>query len=248
MKTAKRVRFPLLDRAIVAYAVQAQTMPSRLPRSAWRRHWRLPSASSLVVCIYIDWGNLTYSRAANDDDDKSTDCGSEPGEGDVAVDDGTRPDLDAAIPEKPAPGSFSQIDTKLPKKQLDASFPRFAEAVKLTCEVRAGQMLYLPAGWFHEVTSFSDGKDASHHMALNFWFHPPTKFGPESTEYPYDSSFWARDWAARGLDPDLESTHSEEEEVDDDDEVEGEDYGDEASESGEDDAGLDPFIPKRPRK
>ena len=167
------------------------------------------------------------------------------------MDDGTRSDQDAAITEKPAPGSFSQIDTKLPQPQLDSAFPGFATAVKLSCEVRAGQMLYLPAGWFHEVTSYSDARDSSAHMALNFWFHPPTKFGPESTEYPYDSAFWGRDWAARGLDPDMESAHSEgdaDDDDDDDDEEEGEDYSDEPSESGEDDAGLDPFIPKRPRK
>jgi hypothetical protein len=45
--------------------------------------------------------------------------------------------------------------------------------------LKAGQMLYLPASWYHEVTSYlppdeqnEDGTNV--HMALNYWFHPPT--------------------------------------------------------------------------
>jgi len=36
----------------------------------------------------------------------------------------------------------------------DPAFPEFAGATQTFCEVRAGQMLYLPASWFHEVSSF----------------------------------------------------------------------------------------------
>ncbi|KEP67621.1 UNVERIFIED_CONTAM: hypothetical protein HHA_226840 [Hammondia hammondi] len=56
----------------------------------------------------------------------------------------------------------------------------------------AGDMLYLPAGWFHEVHSFSrreTGSEGSSHMALNFWFHPPV-FGA-TYERPYGDAFWA---------------------------------------------------------
>lgn len=42
----------------------------------------------------------------------------------------------------------------------------------LECEVRAGQMLYLPAGWFHEVTSFSTAASPTH-VALNYWWAAP---------------------------------------------------------------------------
>lgn len=62
-----------------------------------------------------------------------------------------------------------------------------------TIELRAGDLLYLPAGWFHEVSS-SGGL----HMALNYWMHPPdtgTPFGK-----PYKSKFWPRDYQSRGLD------------------------------------------------
>ncbi|CBZ54184.1 conserved hypothetical protein [Neospora caninum Liverpool] len=64
-------------------------------------------------------------------------------------------------------------------------------------EILPGEMLYLPAGWFHEVHSFSSRTDQSSgvtqgqapfHMALNFWFHPPV-FGA-SYELPYGDTFW----------------------------------------------------------
>ncbi|PFH35088.1 TBC domain-containing protein [Besnoitia besnoiti] len=64
-------------------------------------------------------------------------------------------------------------------------------------DMQAGDMLYLPAGWFHEVHSFSSlsedsEKDraphADFHMALNFWFHPPL-FGA-SYEAPYEDAYW----------------------------------------------------------
>lgn len=50
----------------------------------------------------------------------------------------------------------------------------------ILAELRPGEMLYLPASWWHEVTSQaapSTDKDAASnsdvHMALNWWFHPP---------------------------------------------------------------------------
>jgi len=55
--------------------------------------------------------------------------------------------------------------------------------------------LYLPASWFHEVTSFNDNSrtdpDFSGHLAFNYWFHPPTTkdFGT-----PYESEYWVQWW------------------------------------------------------
>ena len=56
--------------------------------------------------------------------------------------------------------------------------------------MRAGEALYLPAGWFHEVTS-SGGA----HAALNYWFHPPTE---DAFDAPYGmrQEAWESDWAA----------------------------------------------------
>ncbi|CAN0548423.1 unnamed protein product, partial [Ectocarpus sp. 8 AP-2014] len=52
---------------------------------------------------------------------------------------------------KSAPVNFSRVDPSLPRAELAERFPLFLEAESCTVEVEAGQMLYLPAGWFHEV-------------------------------------------------------------------------------------------------
>ena len=43
--------------------------------------------------------------------------------------------------------------------------------------LRAGQAAFIPAGWFHEVTSepeeAPEGGGPAVHLALNFWFAPP---------------------------------------------------------------------------
>lgn len=49
------------------------------------------------------------------------------------------------------PANFSRVDPSLPRAELAKRFPQFVEAECCTVEVEAGQMLYLPAGWFHEV-------------------------------------------------------------------------------------------------
>lgn len=47
------------------------------------------------------------------------------------------------------------------------------------CGVGPGEALFLPAGWFHQVSSFggypSQGKTHStgQHIALNYWWKPP---------------------------------------------------------------------------
>eukprot|EP00048_Salpingoeca_helianthica_P023096 m.22214 g.22214 ORF g.22214 m.22214 type:complete len:566 (+) comp8266_c0_seq2:131-1828(+) len=103
-----------------------------------------------------------------------------------------------ALQEVPPPVSFSKINTALPAREIARSFPRFAKARSIDVDVRAGEMLFLPSGWFHEVTSFSEpGKQL--HMAFNYWFHPPTALTAGRAHSPYDSQFWPREWAARGL-------------------------------------------------
>ncbi|KZT66209.1 Clavaminate synthase-like protein [Daedalea quercina L-15889] len=102
------------------------------------------------------------------------------------------------VEEKPEedPLSFSRIPTAFLHKQLDlpttavapadaspADFLNLAKASPpYVVELSAGQMLYLPASWWHEVTSSSDG-EADVHMALNWWFYPPDA---DSFEEPYD--------------------------------------------------------------
>ncbi|KFM28406.1 JmjC domain-containing protein 4 [Auxenochlorella protothecoides] len=84
----------------------------------------------------------------------------------------------------PIPPSFSRIDADLPPAEIKKKFPRFKGfSSAITCTVEAGQTLYLPAGWWHEVTSqgFGGSKDApGEHMALNHWFHPPDNLDAEA--------------------------------------------------------------------
>jgi Cupin-like domain len=91
-----------------------------------------------------------------------------------------------------------QIDLALAAATIAQRYPDFpgldaAHEVTLT----AGQMLYLPAGWFHEVTSSSGSSDAAH-VAVNFWFHPPDNLDPGSaTSRPYLSGYWSDLWNER---------------------------------------------------
>jgi hypothetical protein len=62
----------------------------------------------------------------------------------------------------------------------------------LEVELQAGEMLFLPCGWFHEVTSLSAGPEG--HLAFNYWFWPPDG---SSAERPYTSPFWETDFRAR---------------------------------------------------
>ncbi|PWN20635.1 hypothetical protein BCV69DRAFT_282855 [Microstroma glucosiphilum] len=60
----------------------------------------------------------------------------------------------------------------------------------IVVDLLPGQMLYLPASWWHEVTSeahaptgkesngTSEAAEANVHMALNWWFHPPDNLTP----------------------------------------------------------------------
>jgi ribosomal protein L16 Arg81 hydroxylase len=97
------------------------------------------------------------------------------------------------------PLNFSRVDTTLSEEELRTLFPKYCQARSRRIEVtlKAGEMLYIPAGWFHEVRSV--GAAAVHdeeggHMALNYWFHPPDS---EAFSSPYSKPFWQRDWDNR---------------------------------------------------
>lgn len=108
----------------------------------------------------------------------------------------------------PTPPSFSKIPPALlhldefddPIKQelqgfRDTTYPEVSAMPKLTVWLEKGDMLYLPAGWFHEVSSFG-GTDTSEdnniHVAVNYWFAPPTT---ASFEAPYRDAYWISDYA-----------------------------------------------------
>lgn len=74
-------------------------------------------------------------------------------------------------------------------------FPGFLDTPKLTVWLKPGEMLYLPTGWFHEVSSFGNetvkrNRDKVH-IALNYWFVPPNG---NSSSKPYRDSYWELDF------------------------------------------------------
>ena len=90
------------------------------------------------------------------------------------------------------PPSFSTLDPREPAHAALLPMHRAA-----TVEVGPGDLLYLPCGWFHEVSSSSSSPAASSsppicsplHLALNFWFHPPDR-ARANPQNPYSRPYW----------------------------------------------------------
>lgn len=94
-------------------------------------------------------------------------------------------------------GAAVQVDMALPEAELRRRFPLFpGAAAAVEVELQAGEMLYLPASWFHEVTSASAAA-AEPHAAVNYWFHPPDALGAAAGHFPYSTDFWGDAWNAR---------------------------------------------------
>ena len=62
---------------------------------------------------------------------------------------------------------MSPIDIRKPNLER---FPAFSDAVGMTCVIREGDALFLPAFWWHEVQSRPD--DHARNIAVNWWFAP----------------------------------------------------------------------------
>merc|ERR1712083_1038522 len=97
-------------------------------------------------------------------------------------DDGRRP---RCADSKSLPDSFCRFSTLERKGQLP-DVPASLRGLHLTARLKVGDLLYLPASWFHEV--ISRGAGAGGHMALNLWMAPPSTGA--SFERPYIDSFW----------------------------------------------------------
>ena len=131
------------------------------------------------------------TREADTATDGRTEVGSDCGA--VSDDDDEHDDMALA---KDDPPNFSQVDTSLSDDLLEEHFPHFIAArqrSEMIVTLQAGEMLFLPAGWFHEVKSV--GPPPAGHLALNYWFHPPDGV---SFDKPYEADFWPKEWAARG--------------------------------------------------
>lgn len=99
------------------------------------------------------------------------------------------------------PPSFSRIPTAIVHQHLNLpttaiapstlskeDFPSLQKtSAPFVVTLEAGEMLYLPASWWHEVTS-SSGVDDSEpiHMAFNYWFYPPNQL--HDFDEPYEDT------------------------------------------------------------
>lgn len=85
------------------------------------------------------------------------------------------------------PNNFSGIDLcGRPLSEVCKTIHEISGLNEGVVELKAGQVLYLPAGWFHEVTSTS--AEGGYHMALNYWYHPPDAL--DSFDCPYTDISW----------------------------------------------------------
>ncbi|ETO08784.1 hypothetical protein RFI_28604 [Reticulomyxa filosa] len=87
------------------------------------------------------------------------------------------------------PMSFSQIDLRESETEIIKKFPKYNQIKheKIVVTIKEGEMLYLPSGWFHEVTSLSN-PSLNSHLALSYWMYPPMKTG--TFEKPYCDNYW----------------------------------------------------------
>mmetsp|Transcript_1780 Transcript_1780/g.3198 ORF Transcript_1780/g.3198 Transcript_1780/m.3198 type:complete len:188 (-) Transcript_1780:376-939(-) len=153
----------------------------------------------------VDWANLRDDYQDSDAEEGDSDDG-EAGEDDDEDEEGdaldARPSkrqrsegsVDESDPTQ-TPLNFSMVnDPDAPDK---SKFPLFLRATPAKVSINAGEMLYLPCGWFHEVTSATDDhekEDFPGHLAVNYWFHPPTTAKFSS---PYEHDHWEKDWELR---------------------------------------------------
>ncbi|KAI0742244.1 cupin-like domain-containing protein [Daedaleopsis nitida] len=177
-----------------------------------------------------EWHGIGHSddkrEGSGKDDDDDDDDGSDEDDEDDA-------DVCEEQAEPSEPPSFSRIPTAhlhqffdipttaaLPLDFSPSEFPRLRKAAAPhVIELSAGEMLYLPASWWHEVTSTSAGdargqppSQAGHgdvHMAFNYWFYPPDAL--DDFDAPYeDALVW--DYLrskSRGEEPKVEKVASE---------------------------------------
>ena len=69
--------------------------------------------------------------------------------------------------ERDANGGLT-LEVNITDPDLD-KYPLFSKAVGIDVELHAGDMLYMPAYWWHEVVS------VNRNVAVNFWFHCHSK-------------------------------------------------------------------------
>lgn len=97
----------------------------------------------------------------------------------------------------PALLHIDEVEDSSERAALEAlaqsEFPELAGLKKHEVILEKGEMLYLPCGWFHEVTSYATGESPAH-IALNWWFVPPTNHLLSLSSAPYIDGYWQQDY------------------------------------------------------
>ncbi|PWN29547.1 Clavaminate synthase-like protein [Jaminaea rosea] len=88
----------------------------------------------------------------------------------------------SATPEEGTPATpWIPIDPTLPPDAArNRPNRRYAKGLKpLSIEVSEGEMLFLPAGWYHHVSQQADDRTERVCIAVNWWYESQAAFGPQ---------------------------------------------------------------------
>lgn len=67
--------------------------------------------------------------------------------------------------DRNAKSVFSMVDARLDAATLAERFPDASRASPVAAIVEAGDVLYIPAGWWHDVRGAP-----GHNVSLNYWY------------------------------------------------------------------------------
>jgi hypothetical protein len=123
------------------------------------------------------------SESEDDEEDDSPLNGVDDYEALVGGEEGEANDQEEAKEEHGRPDHFSEIDPT--NADVKEKHPSFANCRESLVELEAGQCLYLPASWFHFVTSYGP-----FHLAINYWYHPPDQL--DRFDNPYQQNDWKK--------------------------------------------------------
>eukprot|EP00519_Triparma_laevis_P010336 CAMPEP_0182496864 /NCGR_PEP_ID=MMETSP1321-20130603/5448_1 /TAXON_ID=91990 /ORGANISM="Bolidomonas sp., Strain RCC1657" /LENGTH=642 /DNA_ID=CAMNT_0024700585 /DNA_START=89 /DNA_END=2014 /DNA_ORIENTATION=+ len=174
-----------------------------------------PEFASKCYMVEADEGDFNFVEEEEEEEVKEEggkgDDGDDDSEASVTIGkgfdyDSDTPDSDAAPKPSLKLPHFSRVDPNLSQKELSESFPDFVDVPQEIIDVGPGQMLYLPAGYLHEVRSYGfkpsdwkggdekledkeggtiveETKDDGVHMAANWWYDPPEKNATSQNPY-----------------------------------------------------------------
>ncbi|GMH42361.1 hypothetical protein BSKO_10280 [Bryopsis sp. KO-2023] len=197
----------------IIYETEKPTLSDGSLVEAFEEFQKMKAAKEALIIAEAEQDEEAMEKAEEELDalmEKSLDGFFDDVEGNVEEEDSSgddkKPKSDEVEVDEEDPSNFSKVDLSLSRKALKKKFPKFPRDAACCCaEVEEGNMLYLPAGWFHEVTSFNMDDSSNGHIAFNYWFHPPNNLEAEKSEgfeKPYVSDYWASTWANRMLDVD----------------------------------------------